>query len=174
MSYVQKCLQHDEHVVYPAILHWVIYLQGLMFAFAGAALGYEMPYLLDRFFDPHMAQELKHPMAIVCLIIALVGAVLLFGAYIRQISTELVITNQRIIAKYGYISRTTFEIMIDRVTGANFDQTIMGRLMGYGTIIVHGAGGDISPIDLVADPQGFHNALMGVLDRRGPKPPPGR
>jgi uncharacterized membrane protein YdbT with pleckstrin-like domain len=171
MSYVQKCLQQNEHVVYAATLHWIIYTQGIMFAVLGAVFGYEMPSLINRLFDQPMAGELMHPAAIVCFIISSIGAIMLLGAYIRQVSTELVVTNQRIIAKYGYISRSTFEIMISRVTGANFEQTIRGRLLGYGTILVHGAGGDISPIDLIADPQGFQNALMGVLERAPPRPP---
>jgi uncharacterized membrane protein YdbT with pleckstrin-like domain len=165
MSYVQKCLQPNEHVVYTAQLHWMIYVQGLIFALFGAVLGYEMPSLLQRMFDPSFAETIRRPAAIGCFIISSIGAILLLGAYIKQVSTELVVTDQRVIAKYGYISRTTFEIMNTRITGANFEQTVMGRILGFGTILVHGAGGDISPIDLVADPQGFHNALMGVLER---------
>jgi len=165
MSYVHKCLRPDERVIYEATLHWIIYVQGIAFALAGAALGYEMPFIMARFFDPNTAQALAHPVAIVCLLVAMIGIILMLGAYIKQVSTELAITNRRVIAKYGYISRATFEIMIDRVTGANFDQTVGGRLMGYGTIIIHGAGGDISPVDVIANPQGFHGALMGVLGR---------
>jgi uncharacterized membrane protein YdbT with pleckstrin-like domain len=86
---------------------------------------------------------------------------------VRQSSTELAITNRRLIAKYGFISRATFEIMINRVTGVNFDQTVMGRILGYGTILVHGAGGDISPFDVVANPQLFQRALMDVLEHGG-------
>ena len=95
----------------------------------------------------------------------MVGTAFLLAAYIRQTSTELAVTNRRIIAKYCFISLTTFEIMITRVTGANFEQTVTGRLLGYGTILVHGAGGEISPIELVAHPQEYHRALMGVLER---------
>ena len=69
------------------------------------------------------------------------------------------------LAKYGFISRTTFEIMINRITGANFDQTVVGRLMGFGTIWVHGAGGEVSPISGVSNPQLFYRALVSMLDK---------
>ncbi len=95
-----------------------------------------------------------------------VGLVLVLGALVRQSSTELAVTNKRLIAKYGFISRATFEIMINRVTGVNFDQTIMGRLFGYGTVLVHGTGGDISPFDVVANPQGLQHALMDILEHQ--------
>jgi hypothetical protein len=55
--------------------------------------------------------------------------------------------------------------MNNRITGANFDQTIMGRLMGFGTIWVHGAGGEISPIGGVSNPQLFYKALISVLEQ---------
>ncbi len=101
---------------------------------------------------------------------SVVGFGLLIAAMVRQSATELAITNRRLIAKYGFVSRNTFEIMVNRVTGANFDQSVTGRILGYGTIIVHGAGGDTSPFDLVANPHLFHQALMRVLEetnRRG-------
>ena len=54
--------------------------------------------------------------------------------------------------------------MIGRVTGVNFDQTVVGRMMGYGTILVHGVGGDVSPFDGMANPQLFQRALMDTLE----------
>ena len=98
------------------------------------------------------------------LVSSLAGLGLLIGALVRQSATELAITNRRLIAKYGFISRSTFEIMVNRVTGVNFDQTIGGRILGYGTILVHGAGGDVSPFDIVANPQLFQRALMDVVE----------
>ncbi len=164
-SYVQKILMPDERVVYAATLHWIIYVQGLAFTFAGGLFGYFSPYVAQHFFGPEAAARMTRPLAFIGLGFILVGACLLSGAYIRQNATELVITNRRVIAKYGFISRATFELMINRVTGANFDQTVLGRLLGYGTIIVRGAGGDISPIDNVADPQGCHNAVMLMFEK---------
>lgn len=174
-SYIQKALLPGEHVVYAATLHWIIYLQGLAFTAIGGLFGYKIPYILNYLFGPDMAQEYTRPLALVTLGFILVGIVLLLGAYIRQTSTELVVTNRRVIAKYGFVSRMTYELMVTRVTGANFDQTVWGRLLGFGTIIIHGAGGDISPIDHIASPQLFHNKLMGVLENwQGKEAPGGR
>lgn len=164
MSYVQKILLPDERVVYGATLHWVIYLQGLMITIAGGVLGYYSYDIIAALFGTTHMQTMGHILSGGALIVVFAGVVLLFGAYLRQTTTELVLTNRRIIAKYGVISRATFEIMLSRITGANFDQTITGRFFGYGTILVHGAGGEISPIDLVADPQAFQKALVGLIE----------
>lgn len=166
-SYVNKVLLPDEKIIYAASLHWVIYLQGLIFTIAGGVLSFYAYYIAAMFFgeNSHGAGRFISGIAFV---IVIAGVSLLLGAYLRQTSTELVLTNRRIIAKYGVISRATFEIMANRITGANFDQTVIGRILGYGTILVHGAGGEISPVDLVADPQDFHRALLGVLKTNQP------
>ncbi|MCL2473569.1 MAG: PH domain-containing protein, partial [Alphaproteobacteria bacterium] len=87
------------------------------------------------------------------------------AAFVRQMSTELVITNKRIIAKYGFIARTTFEIMLNRITGVNFDQTVLGRMFDFGTILVYGAGGNVSPFNGIAHPEKFQRALMRVMGK---------
>jgi uncharacterized membrane protein YdbT with pleckstrin-like domain len=165
MTYVEKVLAPDERVVYAASLHWIIYLQGLVFTIAGGLLAFYAPNINHYIFGANLSgHSLVKPIGFIALIIVLCGIFMLLGAYIRQRSTELVITDMRVIAKYGFISRATFELMLSRVTGVNFDQTVLGRIMGFGTIVVHGAGGDISPVDLVADPQTFQNQLMAALE----------
>ena len=163
-SYVLKVLAPDEQVRYAAQLHWIIYAQGLAFTILGGLAGFYAPEIVTAVFGASMANWLVRPLAFAALIVVLMGCALILGAYVRQVSTELVVTNRRIIAKYGFISRATFELMIDRVTGANFDQTMFGRMLNYGTIIVRGAGGDISPIDEVADPARFHNEVMAAFE----------
>lgn len=164
-SYVQKVLLPDEKVIYVAAIHWIVYLQGLIFTVFGGVLSYYSYFITDVMFGAAYGQQAGKILSGVALVIVVAGVSLLLGSYLKQTSTELVLTDRRIIAKYGVISRATFEIMANRITGANFDQTIWGRFLGYGTILVHGAGGEISPVDLVADPQAFHRALLGVLEQ---------
>jgi uncharacterized membrane protein YdbT with pleckstrin-like domain len=163
--YIQRVLSPGEKIVYEAQLHWYIYLRGLGWVVAGAVLGAAGSYLVQllvgaRLFDI----PTNFPVRLVGVGVILVGAFSLLSAYIRQISTELVITDRRVIAKYGFIATTTFEVMMARIEGANIDQTILGRLLGFGTILVRGTGGGISPIDHIAAPYAFHACLMKVLE----------
>jgi hypothetical protein len=103
-----------------------------------------------------------------------IGTLHLLYGFVRQISTELVVTNQRVIAKYGLISVTTYELMLSKVEGANIEQSVTGRLLGYGTVMVKGTGGGISPIDHVANPYKFHHFLMQAMDDKINKPQPVR
>jgi len=169
MAYVDKILLPDERIIYAATLHWIMYLQGLAITIAGGIMGYFSLPILTILFGAHLGEQFSKSVSAVAMIIVLAGAALILGAYVRQTSTEIVITNKRLIAKYGFIARATFEILISRITGANFDQTVTGRLLGFGTILVHGAGGEISPIDQVENPQLFYRALVSVLERGGPR-----
>jgi uncharacterized membrane protein YdbT with pleckstrin-like domain len=165
MSYLQKQLLPDERIVHIATLHWIIYAPGMFLALMGSVcsfFGYDLAHFIMG--DAKMADVFGKIITGGALVATLAGFGLLLGATLRQSATELAITNRRLIAKYGLISRSTFEIMANRVTGVNFDQTIMGRMLGYGTVLVHGAGGDISPFDVLANPQQFQSALMDVVE----------
>lgn len=164
MSYVQKMLMPDERIIYIGTLHWIVFVPGLIFTFVGGLVGFFSYDIVSHFVGPASAAMFSRGVGLIALVIAVAGFAMLLGAVVRQSATELAITNRRLIAKYGFISRSTFELMINRVTGANFDQSIAGRMFGYGTILVHGAGGDVSPFDVVSNPQLFQRALMDVLE----------
>src|SRR5687768_18417869 len=68
------------------------------------------------------------------------GLVFLAWVWIVYKTTEIAITNKRIIAKFGFISRSTIEINLPKVESVQVDQGVMGRMLDYGTIIVAGAG----------------------------------
>lgn len=162
--YLDKILLPDEQIVHVAQLHWIIFIPGLMLTVLGGIGGffcYDITYFM---FPEDYARLVGRVLAGFSLVVSLIGLILVAGAAVRQSSTELAITNKRLIAKYGFIARATYEIMLNRVTGANFDQTIMGRLLGYGTVLVHGAGGDTSPFYGVSNPQGFHRSLIRTLE----------
>ncbi|MGE0109546.1 MAG: PH domain-containing protein [Bdellovibrionales bacterium] len=162
-SYVKRAMHADEEIIYAAQLHWVIYQSGFLIALLGALLGHFggnfvreiAPEKVSEFFVPILSH--------ISLGVVALGALMLISAYIRQISTELVVTNHRVIAKHGYISTTSYELMMTKVEGATIDQTIWGRIWGYGTLMVKGTGGGSSPINHVSDPYKFHTYLMNSI-----------
>lgn len=93
-----------------------------------------------------------------------IGLIFLIIAYLRYISTELAITNKRVIAKFGFIRRRTVEINIDRVESIQVDQGVLGRLFNYGSLIVSGAGTPQAPIPGVSNPLAFRRAFMETQD----------
>lgn len=174
-KYLSRMLLVDERILYATELHWVLYLRGFMFILIGSLIGYFGPHLTNEAMREYLGLQplgglsigaIKlEPLKIIALLVIAYGAIELLVAFVKQISTELVITNRRVIAKYGFIACNSFELLLTKVEGANVDQTIFGRLMGFGTILVKGTGGGISPVDHIDRPFRFHSALMNTLQR---------
>lgn len=89
-----------------------------------------------------------------------VGLVILGVVYVRYKSTEIAVTNRRIVIKLGFISRRTLEINVGKVESVQIEQGILGRLFGFGTLIIAGTGATHEPLAGIADPIGFRRACM--------------
>ena len=83
------------------------------------------------------------------------GLIFLGYAWVKIRSTEVAITNRRIIAKFGFVTRHTVEINLDKVESLRVEQGFMGRMLNYGTIFISGAGSAVAPMPSIADPLEF-------------------
>lgn len=93
------------------------------------------------------------------------GLLLWLAVYIRYKTTELAITNKRVIAKFGFISRQTIEINISKVESIQVNQGILGRLFDYGSLVVSGAGNPQAPIPGISNPMQFRRVFMETQDQ---------
>ena len=98
-------------------------------------------------------------------LVIVVGLVFLAMAWIRVRSTELAITNRRVIAKSGFVKRHTVEINLDKVEALKVEQGVWGRLLNFGTIFISGAGTSVAPIANIADPLVFRRKFMEATNR---------
>lgn len=82
----------------------------------------------------------------------------------RKWSTEIAITNRRLLYKQGWITRRTQELPRNRIEEINLRQSILDRIWGTGRLTVSGTGGD-KPIRLptIDDPIAFRRALMDEM-----------
>jgi len=93
------------------------------------------------------------------------GLIFLIMAYVRYKTTELAITSKRVIAKFGFISRRTVEININKVESIQVDQGILGRIFNYGTLVIAGAGDPQAPIPGISQPMAFRRAFIEAQDQ---------
>ncbi|OOF09324.1 PH domain-containing protein [Salinivibrio sp. PR919] len=98
--------------------------------------------------------------------LAFYGLGLLFwiAAAIRYFTTELAITNKRIIAKFGLISRSTIEINLQKIESIRVNQGILGRIFNFGSIVVSGAGNPQAPIPGISSPLLFRRAFIDTQE----------
>lgn len=94
----------------------------------------------------------------------LIGLLLFGTAFMRVKSTELALTTKRVMAKAGIIRRDTVELRLEKVEGLYVTQSMFGRMLNYGTIVVSGTGGLKTPIPFISDPIYFRNIFNEFLD----------
>jgi uncharacterized membrane protein YdbT with pleckstrin-like domain len=152
MSYASSVLQPGETIIASGRLHWIIYGWAIFFLVAGTVL-----LMLEHHYVP------QHDVLIAAT--ALTFGVLFLGFFlyawfIRWI-TEFAVTSRRVISKRGFIWRKTEEMNMDKVETVDIDQTILGRLLGYGSIRVTGTGGTNNiEVSRIAAPFTLRNAII--------------
>lgn len=146
MSYISSTLVDGEKVIYQGnISKWYLFWS-IFFGFA-CLLG--ALYVL-----------INTDSKVLLYILLALGVALLIYSYITYISTELAFTNMRVIAKTGFIQRRTIEINIKKVEAVQVDQSIFGRILNFGSIMVSGAGEPQAPIKGISNPIKFRNEFM--------------
>lgn len=91
--------------------------------------------------------------ALLC--IAAVGAVAAVWKWDR---TRVVLTADRLFVVHGTIRRRAAAVRLERVQTVEIEQSALGRLLGYGTVVA----GDLE-ISFVAEPREMHGLLNKAL-----------
>jgi len=152
MGYVDRNLTTGEQVVYKAEIHWFIFVRGVTFFVLGMVLILAPKEVSDAQIQMWGAGFI------------LIGILFPIEALIKKISTELVVTTKRVIAKVGLVSRSTIELNHSKVESFTVDQSVFGRLLGYGTLVVHGTGGSKTTIPSIDAPLEFRRNAMEMVD----------
>ena len=82
--------------------------------------------------------------------------------FIQQATSEFAITTKRIIIKEGLIARRTLEMNLSKIETVNVDQSILGRILDYGSITVIGTGGTREVFNNIASPMLFRKAFQEI------------
>lgn len=107
--------------------------------------------------------KLQYLMPVICCLI-LIGIPWVLWVFISRRTTEMAYTNKRMILKTGIFSRDTDEIRIDRIESIDIKQSIVGRILGFGTIYVTGTGAKIIALEAVTDVIEIRKALVSLSD----------
>lgn len=149
MTYLDKILQPGEQVVATGRKHWIIYGPGAAVFVLAVVIG-----LVKSMFA-----SAEIVIQFVALLVALIAIVLLAREWFEQWTTEIVVTSKRVVYKRGFISRFTREMNMEKIESVAVDQTLLGRLLGYGTIDIRGTGAGLEQLRGIADPLKLRNAI---------------
>jgi uncharacterized membrane protein YdbT with pleckstrin-like domain len=159
-SYVDSVLAEGERIVHrAAISRWKFFLSYLVGSlFLLTAVG---AYVAT---ENHAGESLA--MVAVPLVL---GIALILSAVIRRQTTELVLTDRRIITKRGLISRNTVEMNLNKVESVHVDQSLMGRIFNYGDITVVGTGSSLEPLLGISSPLELRKKIGSIAQVVAPK-----
>jgi uncharacterized membrane protein YdbT with pleckstrin-like domain len=91
--------------------------------------------------------------------IFLIGIIIFVDMIFRRYFSEFAITSDRLIVKRGFIMRDVDEVAIQRIESVSLSQDIMGRVLGYGTLIVRGVGIGEVTMNYIDRPFAFKRAI---------------
>lgn len=152
MSYVDKVLQPNETVVYRTSLSWAMYIPGLVVVAAGLVV---LVIAATTFGGSIWAYG-------VAIAVLAIGLYLLAAEWFERWTTEIAITNRRIILKRGFIRRDTIEMSVEKVESVDVQQSLFGRLLDYGDIVVRGTGAGLAPLRKIDAPLAFRSHIIGL------------
>lgn len=123
MAYVDRILGRNERVLYRTRLHWVIFVWPLLFLLGALAA---RPWL-DEFFTTSTPG----------LILVGLGVAWLGMTWLERIVEAHVVTNRRVISRWGIIRRDVYVYPLCRIDSIDVRQGLLGRLLGYGAVEIH-------------------------------------
>jgi len=160
MSYVKHVIQPGEKILVDGRLSWVLFFPALFYLIVGLIL-----IVVETAFWPWYQPLVVFGTVAVFGILTLVSG---FNAWFRWWTTEIAVTDKRIIYKTGFINRHTEEMNMDKVSSVDVDQSVWGRIFDFGTIRILGAGGaglrgtsgpGIERLDKIGSPIKLRNAI---------------
>lgn len=135
MPYPKKLLNPDESVALDLHPHWWYFFEAAAALVVSIIAGIVVRVLLD---DGNARKYLSY----LVLAAIVVSAIWLFIRYTKWVTTNFVITSDRIIFRQGVVGKSGIEIPLDRVNNVNFNQTAFERLLGAGDLLIESGGED--------------------------------
>ncbi len=156
MGYIHKSLLDGEEIVYLTRRHKIIFAYPVIWLLLSAILfGVKWVFV----FKP----EINFALMIFSGIFLAASIIHALMIWILYISAEFGITNQRVIVKEGFLKRKTVEVFLKSVESVQVDQSIWGRILNFGTIIVSGTGGVTDPLNMIRKPLDFKKQVQQRL-----------
>jgi len=156
MSYIRKSLLDGEEIVYLTRRHKIIFTYPVIWLLLSVTL-----FVIKSVFV--VKPEINTTLLVFSGIFLASAVIHALVIWIHYLSAEFGITNQRVIVKEGFLKRKTIEIFLKSVESVQVDQSIWGRLLNFGTVIVSGTGGVTDPLNMIRKPLDFKKQVQQRL-----------
>lgn len=151
-GYVDKALVEGEHVIARAHYHWINWIWPV--------LAFLVPVGMQIAAWLWVGESTRAWLNYLTIGLIVLGILYFLWEFIRMRETEIAVTDRRFIRKTGWISRDTSEIELRSIEEVNLKQTVLGRLLGYGTLTIRGTGAGIVTSPGIDSPKVFQKAIQ--------------
>jgi len=164
VSYIEESLVAGETVLYKARLHWIVLLWP---ALVGGTIGIiGTGCLVGAVLRSGRSHTVSGAMGVLGLVFFLAALALIGIGIVRRNATEIAVTSRRVLIKTGVINRRTVELLLAKIESIGVYESALGRMLGYGTVIVRGTGGTPEQFDRVAKPLELRRQVQTQVERR--------
>jgi len=160
MNYIDSTLMKNEVVLYRTKPHWIIFAPAVIWFIVCIILFIYEPKIVPVSFRT-TSVPVYLAIAYIALLLAIFFAV---SSYVNYQTSEYGITNKRVLVKIGFIRRISLEIFHNKIEAIRVYQSVLGRLLNYGSIIIVGVGGSQDPFAYIPDPLGFRKKVQEQID----------
>lgn len=160
MSYIQNTLLKNETIVLLVRPHWVVFMSPIVVAVF-------VILFFSLFSGGVHFNVVLFGLSITTWLVLLGIFFILYAlasAYITFYFSEYGVTSRRVLMKTGMIQRNSLELFVTKIEAIHVDQSIIARLMGYGTLVVIGTGGSRDCFRWVPDPLRFRHMIQQRID----------
>jgi uncharacterized membrane protein YdbT with pleckstrin-like domain len=160
VSYVDKNLISGESVTYRARLHWVLFVKPSVIAVLIIAIAGFVFYATD------LINVLSIPATLACWIgVLLISSFPVLAAALKWHSAEFAVTNKRVILKIGLVQSKIAEMFLNKIESVGVEQSIIGRILRYGSIVIRGTGGSLEPFHRISAPLEFRKQIQEQIGK---------
>lgn len=148
MSYIQKTLLADETLLYRTHKHWVIFLFPAFWTVVGLALCTQ-----------------KDILVLLGYLVLIVALYYWLSAFVSFTTSEYAVTDRRVLIKTGFVQRQTWETLLSKIATLEIQQTILGRILGYGTLVIQNTGGGKDAFTVISNPLMFKQNVQQQTEK---------
>src|SRR5579864_3241485 len=153
MPSIDQTFARGEHVCYRARLHWIVLVVPFALAVAIGVPGLLLIVFSWAFWMDNFALQSALVSGIVMLQVA--GWAVLLGL-LNRVSDEIAVTNRRVVLNSGaLIKRRAAQFSLQEIDSIEIQQNDLGRMLDYGSIVVHSANKTTGPFRYVSRPFEF-------------------
>jgi Bacterial PH domain/Short C-terminal domain len=166
MSYARNLLSRGEEVVYESRQHWFAIIARTWLWILLAVVTLAIVIFLVSGTEPFVNETIDQIVTLLAVAGLLIAAGYVAFTLWDWRNQEWLITTRRVIRAEGVLNKSVSDSSLEKINDARLDQSMFGRIFGFGTLDILtaaeelNAGSNVADFPMIADPVDFKKAMF--------------